>query len=129
MVLPFGGGISYSFGAYTDISLEFGYRITTTDYLDDVSTVYQDPSTFDDPICRALHDRRLEGGEAGSAASEGNQRGNPGRNDGFFLTSIKVEITLPNKRFGGTTKRSKNSGAHLSKMSKKYRRNMMKRRR
>jgi Domain of unknown function (DUF6089) len=129
MVLPFGGGISYSFGSYTDISLEFGYRITTTDYLDDVSTVYKDPSSFADPIARALADRRMEGGNAGSPASEGDQRGNPDRNDGYFLASFKVEITLPHQRVGGTSKKSKSTGAHLSKMSKKYRRKMMKRRR
>ncbi len=129
LVLPFGGGVSYSVGSFTDISLELGYRITTTDYLDDVSTVYQDPSSFSDPICQALADRRNEGDMPGAPAEEGDQRGNPDKNDGFFIATIKAEFTLPHQRMGGTSKKSKNSGAHLSKMSKKYRRKMMKRRR
>ena len=129
LIIPFGAGVSYSVGSFTDISLELGYRITTTDYLDDVSTVYQDPGKFSDPVCRALADRRNEGGAPGPSATEGQQRGNPDKNDGYFISTIKVEFTLPHTRVGGTSKKSKNSGAHLSKMSKKYRRKMMKRRR
>ncbi len=127
LILPFGGGVSYSIGDFTDISLELGYRITTTDYLDDVSTVYQDNNTFGDPVCAALADRSQELGY--EPAAEGSQRGNPDKNDGYFLGAIKVEITLPNTRVGGASKKNKSSGAHLSKMSKKYRRKMMKRRR
>ncbi len=128
LIIPFGGGVSYALGPFTEISLELGYRITSTDYLDDVSTVYQDPGAFNDPIAYALADRRLEGGNAGIPASEGDQRGNPDKNDGYFLGAIKVEVTLPHMRMGGTSKKSKSTGAHLSKMSKKYRRKMMKRR-
>lgn len=98
-VVPLGFGVRFRATPFLNITLEGGYRITFTDYLDDVSTVYQDPSTFTDPIALALSDRRPEIGlprkEAGAI------RGNPEKNDGYFLASIKVEYFLSGSLFGG----------------------------
>jgi len=95
--IPLGFGLRFRATPFINVVLEGGYRITFTDYLDDVSTVYIDNSTFDDPIARQLADRRPEIGlplkEAGSV------RGNPEKNDGYFITSLKVEIYLPDILF------------------------------
>ncbi len=64
-------------------------RFLFTDHLDDVSTVYQDPSTFTDPIALALADRGPEIGVEPRDA--GDVRGNPDRNDNYYIISLKIE--------------------------------------
>ena len=87
--IPLGFGLRFRATPFINIVLEGGYRITFSDYLDDVSTVYIDNSSFEDPIARQLADRRPEIGlplkEAGSV------RGNPEKNDGYLISSLKVE--------------------------------------
>ena len=56
--MPYGIGIKYMADPFLNICLEMGYRLTTTDYLDDVSTVYLDNSTLTG-IRQQLADRRL----------------------------------------------------------------------
>jgi hypothetical protein len=91
-VIPIGFGVRYRINPFFNVALEGGYRITFTDYLDDVSTVYRDPNSFTDPIARALADRR---DELGLPKSEpGRKRGDPSNNDGYFLLQIKAEYYL-----------------------------------
>ncbi|MTI24103.1 DUF6089 family protein, partial [Fulvivirga kasyanovii] len=59
-VVPFGAGVKYKVGPFFNIALEGGYRLTFTDYLDDVSTNYVDNSSFTNPTAAALADRRPE---------------------------------------------------------------------
>ena len=89
---PFGAGVSLRLTDYTGISLEVGYRMTGTDYIDDVSTIYPD---FD-----AL---RASGGEIAVALSErspdgtfnsGDRRGNPGSRDSYFFVMFSVNYYL-----------------------------------
>lgn len=49
IVLPVGIGARYKLTNNLDVSLDFGYRHTFTDYLDDVSGEYVDLSGFGDP--------------------------------------------------------------------------------
>ena len=42
LCIPMGLGVEKAFNSYTGLKLEAGYRYTTTDYLDDVSTNYFD---------------------------------------------------------------------------------------
>ena len=44
--IPFGAGIKYSLNERINIGFEILHRYTNTDYLDDVSTTYVDPSVF-----------------------------------------------------------------------------------
>lgn len=44
--IPFGGGVKYALNDRFNIGFEILHRFTNTDYLDDVSTVYPDPSVF-----------------------------------------------------------------------------------
>ncbi len=44
--IPFGAGIKYSLNERFNIGFEILHRYTNTDYLDDVSKTYVDPSVF-----------------------------------------------------------------------------------
>ena len=99
LVIPVGLGVRYQLNDDFAVALEGGYRFTFTDYLDDLSTLYFDPASFDDPIGVALADRGPEIGVAPKMA--GDQRGNPGSDDAYYIISIKLEYTNLYKLFGG----------------------------
>lgn len=86
-VFPFGIGITYHVNNNWDISLEYGYRATFSDYLDDASTDYPDEILFaGDPLAYALSDRRIP-----NARYQGdNYRGNPDNDDWYLITGMKV---------------------------------------
>ncbi|MEL7001131.1 MAG: DUF6089 family protein [Bacteroidota bacterium] len=94
IVVPLGGGIKVKAGPFFNVVLEGGYRITFTDYLDDVSTTYIANSSFTDDVARVLADRRPEIGLP--VLEPGSKRGNPDKNDGYLIFSVKVEYFLPN---------------------------------
>jgi hypothetical protein len=59
--IPFGIGVRYRLSDLMDIALEFGFRYTFTDYLDDVSGNYIDLDTFgNNELARALSYRSNE---------------------------------------------------------------------
>jgi hypothetical protein len=93
LVVPYGLGARIKVGPFFNFVVEGGYRLTFTDYLDDVSTVHPDKSAWTDPIRIALSDRRPETGEGQSPV--GGIRGNPETNDGYMLLNAKVEYYLP----------------------------------
>ncbi|MBN8650235.1 MAG: outer membrane beta-barrel protein [Cytophagales bacterium] len=93
LVLPYGLGLRLKGGPNFNIAVEAGYRMTFSDYLDDVSTEYIDNTSFSNPIAAALADRRSEIGKPLNAA--GKQRGNPSTNDGYLLFNAKFEYYLP----------------------------------
>ena len=41
-----GFGVKYAINRYWNLSFEFGHRITTTDYIDDVSKTYPGEAIF-----------------------------------------------------------------------------------
>ncbi|HEY0654544.1 MAG TPA: DUF6089 family protein [Chryseosolibacter sp.] len=91
--IPYGLGVRLKAGPFFNFAIEGGYRMTFTDYLDDVSTVHPDKSTWTDPVRIALSDR---GGEVGyDPLPPGYIRGNPKTNDGYFLMNVKIEYYLP----------------------------------
>lgn len=96
--IPLGGGIRYQINDYMDLSVEFAYRKTFSDYLDDVSTTYVDNASFTDPIAATLADRTAEGGyKAGPDGlrwEAGHKRGNPNKKDGYFVFGLKFEYML-----------------------------------
>lgn len=91
-VLPAGLGITYHVNSKLDISAEWGYRITFTDYLDDVSTTHIGIENIEPGLKRALADRRPERGLA--PAPEGGQRGNPGNNDWYLISGLKLTYSI-----------------------------------
>ncbi len=106
IAIPVGLGIRYKINPWFNIAIDGGYRLTFTDYLDDVSTVHAGASAFSDPLAQALSDRRPE--RDVSPAAAGKIRGNPDKNDGYFLWNVKVEYymqSLFGMQTGATGKR------------------------
>jgi len=97
-VVPIGIGARLSIGPTSDLLIEYGYRITFTDYLDDVSGTYLTPGNYISPTAAALGDRRGELNPAFNdpayAAKQYKYRGNPGRNDAYAIFSIKYQHTF-----------------------------------
>lgn len=90
--LPAGFGVTYHISNNWDISAEWGYRITFSDYLDDASTDYRNQDTFTNDLARKLSDRRNELGRP--ARYQGDKyRGNPGNNDWYMITGLKATFT------------------------------------
>jgi hypothetical protein len=90
-VIPFGLGAKLKIGPFFNIVVEGGYRKTFTDYIDDVSTVHPDKTGWD-PVRAALSDRRPELGL--TPYEPGTQRGNPEKDDSYFLLNLKVEYYM-----------------------------------
>lgn len=97
LVIPAGLGFDFRINDKFDVGLEAGYRFTITDQLDDSSlpeTLHADH--FLNPISAALADRRAEVGIIpGAPDGAGSIRGNPNRNDSYFLISIKGQYYIP----------------------------------
>ncbi len=75
-----------------EVSYEFGYRFLFTDYLDDVSKSYVNL----DVLNQAKGPKAVEMAYRKDVPfrEEGLPRGNPGKNDSYFFTGIKVGIVL-----------------------------------
>ena len=92
IAIPFGFGYKINVYDFLTLSLNFSWRITFTDYLDDVSNTYIDLSRFD-VINAELAD------QSKNKFSPGFQRGNPYNNDkyGFIGLHILYSIKDPKK--------------------------------
>lgn len=87
---PVGVGLKYAVTNSITIQLDFNYRITGTDYLDDVSlNYYPDKALLDarNPATSAFTYRG-----SGSYPAKNNllSRGNPSNKDGFYTTQFRV---------------------------------------
>jgi len=90
---PLGVGVKYKLNKKLNLGLEFNYRITRTDYLDDVSRVgYPDKALLDarNPVT-ANFTWRSNGAYPKTTTLP---RGNPNDNDGFFTTQLKLTFVL-----------------------------------
>jgi hypothetical protein len=98
LCFPFGGGIKYALNDRFNIALEVLHRFTNTDYLDDVSTTYVDPSIFtpnpDGSTSNALllSDRSYELGTP--IGIPGRQRGNSKQKDQYVTAMIHLTFNL-----------------------------------
>jgi hypothetical protein len=93
---PVGAGIKYKFSDQFNLSAECIYRILNTDYLDDVSTTYIDPSLFqkyfgNNSMAQMLSDRQKEINPSHNT-NVGDIRGNPKKNDAYFSINFKIGI-------------------------------------
>jgi len=97
--IPLGIGGRYELGSSFFAKAEFVYRITNTDYLDDVSTEYPDPTVFDTyPTAKRntallLYARQKEL-DPTYIVSEGDQRGNPKHKDAYMSFNLKIGYIL-----------------------------------
>lgn len=98
---PVGIGMKYELSSVFNLRAEFMYRILTTDYLDDLSTRYVDPSLFSKYFngnqladALALNDRRFPDPKYPINPIGGQIRGNPKNNDAYFSFNLKIGILL-----------------------------------
>ncbi len=100
--IPLGAGVKYSFNDRINIGFEVLHRFTNTDYLDDVSKTYVDPSVFpsypDGSPSNAflLHDLSYELGEGIGIPNR--QRGNSKQKDQFVTAMFHVTFNLQSYR-------------------------------
>jgi hypothetical protein len=96
--IPFGAGLKYCINERINVGFEIVHRVTGTDYLDDVSTTYVDPSVFP-PLpdgspspAYLLHDRSYELGEP--IGIVGRQRGVSTQKDQFATAMFYISFNL-----------------------------------
>ncbi|MCH8902518.1 MAG: hypothetical protein IIA45_01190 [Bacteroidetes bacterium] len=104
--LPVGGGVKFALNRYWMIQVEVGYRLTTTDYLDDISTIYPDTNLIlkynvvDQAIAADLSNMSLANVEV-----TGRQRGDSSNKDKYAMVGIALTYTFKGiscpSRFGG----------------------------
>lgn len=98
---PVGAGVKYELSSLVSLRAEFVYRILTTDYLDDVSTTYVDPSLYalngfsGVNLANAL---LLSNRQINQVTKPGGKRGSPAEKDSYFSFNIKVGINLGRER-------------------------------
>lgn len=90
MAIPYGLGFYFTQKKKYRFGFEMGWRLTFTDYLDDVSGVYADPSSLSSAEAIALANRRDELGTDPSVPlpdnyTPGSKRGDPSHNDTYFF--------------------------------------------
>lgn len=127
MVIPFGAGVKFRATPFLNINIDGGYRITFTDYLDDVSSGYfPEPTSFEGPnqdIARRLSDRSGELDLSPTMSERGmNVRGNPDRNDAYFILNIRAEYFFGSLRGGGPSYRPMRGKKPKAYRPKKYKR-------
>lgn len=102
---PLSVGLKFGLSPGTNVFIEAGYRFTTTDYLDDVSTTYPGDDAFfyagtgsvvnvDGTINPAylLSDRSYELGDR--IGIKGRQRGNSQQKDAYAIAQVGVSFNL-----------------------------------
>jgi opacity protein-like surface antigen len=90
---PLGLGLKYPITENIKLQLEFNYRVTGTDYLDDVSiNGYPDKTLLDarNPVTARFTWRGNEVGQGAYPKNLALPRGNPNDKDGFVTTQLKV---------------------------------------
>ncbi len=93
--MPFGIGVKMMPSKKVTIAMEYGFRKTWTDYLDDVSTTYVDlealrSSRGEEAV--ALSDRSAEAG--GVANAPGIKRGDDSLNDWYSYFNISISVSF-----------------------------------
>ena len=94
--MPFGLGAKLNLTRKFGLALEWGLRKTSTDYIDDVSTIYYDREVLtatNGPLAARLADRRLESPDGGYAHPH-YQRGNVKNKDWYSFAGIMLMYSL-----------------------------------
>ena len=109
--LPFGGGFKYIISDNVNAGLELLYRKTFTDYIDDVSSEYIDPTYFDKylnasdaVIARNISDKTIGIVTPGVGRyAPGVQRGTPVNKDAYFSFLLKIGIRFGDGGYGNNS--------------------------
>jgi hypothetical protein len=96
--IPFGIGAEYSLNEDMRLGIEFGYRKTFTDYLDDVSTHYVDQAALLAARGQKAVDLAWRGDEKGANGGPYPQAGyirvNPKSKDAYYYVAITYTVRL-----------------------------------
>lgn len=138
-VIPASAGFYFTINKHYRIGWNLCWRTAFSDYLDDVSTYYVDPSTLEDPLAVALYDRTNHAAaDAFGAANQGfgagwgnnfgystyvdangnqrfNKRGDPSHNDSYLTTQVEFSYV-----FRGKSSIYKSKYGHIFKGRNKY---------
>lgn len=105
VAFPVGGGITYLLNNNITIGLEYGYRWTTTDYIDDASTYYYDNNKIREargPLAAHFADPSQHSPEP-HWYKTGQPRGNPESKDTYMFLQFNIITTfqkgISNKEF------------------------------
>ena len=103
LIVPITAGIKFKVNDFTNLIFEVGFRYTTTDYLDDVSTTF--PEIYPNFTIEQLSNRRDEinvvNQSAYDALVNGAKRGDSKAHDTYLFVSLKAEIFLPKNLLSG----------------------------
>jgi hypothetical protein len=97
--IPFGAGAKFSFGQYFNLIGEVGFRNTSTDYLDDVSGYYPNPSQLQGnspeitALRIALSDRSIN-----KIGVPGTQRGDFRKKDSYLFVGLTLSYTFVSQK-------------------------------
>ena len=92
-MLPFGLGIRYIPFEFVTFAVEYGFRKTWTDYIDDVSTTYVDGLLFSSDITSRLADRSGEV-EPGYVNAPGIKRGDDSLDDWYAYLNLSITVRM-----------------------------------
>lgn len=102
--IPLGMGAKYDIGSSLSLRAEIVYRMLNTDYLDDVSTEYIDPTLYANYFTGAkltnallLNDRQYEL-NPGHTTVVGGERGHSKNKDSYFTFNVKIGYTFGRER-------------------------------
>ncbi len=107
--VPFGAGIRYKLDRQYDLGFEIGWRKTFTDYLDDVSTTYADPSALPTAQAVAFADRSNEKGQLDALSpalqtkysgygAPNSKRGTDNEDDWYIVSGFNFSYILTPKQ-------------------------------
>lgn len=98
MVFPYGAGVKYNITGSWNLMFNAGYRYTRTDYLDDVSGAYPNPSVFSSSpnpaASKALSDRSGEFFGSTVIGKAGTQRGDLRKYDSYLFIGFTLSFTF-----------------------------------
>jgi len=107
MTIPTGVGFRFGMTRMWRLGMELAYVKTFSDYVDDVSTFYKDPSSFSDPVAAYLSNPAV----GNSTFSPGNQRGDSKQKDAYYHVNLIVTKNLTYRDYGRQRKRFNVKGA------------------
>jgi opacity protein-like surface antigen len=117
--LPLGAGLEFKLNDHFSVELEVAYRKTFTDYIDDVSTVYINPTFLLAERGPRAVELAYRGGELPGGNTvfprEGAMRGNPKTKDWYYTTLLRL-----NYIFGGRNATNAINGFQNAKGRKQY---------
>ncbi|MFO8067498.1 MAG: hypothetical protein R6U11_07950 [Bacteroidales bacterium] len=106
LTVPFGLGAIFVINRQLSVGIEYGFRKTWTDYIDDVSRTYVDPAIYHEmfegnpeKIALSEYFSNPTTGQLGdNVTAPGQQRGNPHNTDSYMFTLITIYYNMPQLR-------------------------------